>query len=113
MFADKIKDLLGHTFAINSNVNGAKVTFIVDPYDRDKDIVCKTPCKITIPWEPKRRQANKNKILIEKDGYITQVIDLKPSKKIFIYLIIISALLGFTGFLLYFKIENLALRARS
>lgn len=105
MFANKIKDLLGHTFMVNSNVSGAKVTFIVDPYDRDKDIVCKTPCKMTIPWEPRRQQANKNKILIEKDDYIPQVIELKPSKKIFINLIIMSALLGFIGSLLYYKLN--------
>jgi len=105
MFTNKIKDLLGHTFTVNSNVHGAKVTFIVDPYDRNKDIVCETPCKLTIPWEPRRKQANKNKIIIEKKGYISKIIELKPSKKIFINLMIMSIILGFVGSLLYYKLN--------
>ncbi len=45
----EIKLLLGNTFKVTSEPSGAKVTYIVDPYDRNKDIIAITPCTLTIP----------------------------------------------------------------
>jgi len=88
-----IMNFFHHTFKITSNPIEAKVTYIVDCYDRTKDISCTTPCKITLPWEP-ILEKRKKKILIEKDGYETTIITLKPPLKAFLKLIILFFFLG-------------------
>ncbi len=84
--------LLFNTFKIDANVKSAKVTYIVDPYDRTKDIVCYTPCKIKIPWEPHRKRANKAKILVEKEGYQPKVVEFTRDWK-FIIITLLSAII--------------------
>ena len=67
--------------------------YIVDAYDRSKDIVCYTPCKITIPWNPHRTKDNA-KLLIEKKGYVSQIVKFKLGVDIFTQLIPIAFILG-------------------
>ncbi len=100
----KFKKLFLHTFFIDSNITDAKVTYIVDPYDRAKDIICYTPCFIEIPWEPYRKQANKAKILIEKDGYISQTVDFKidAKKDIVRFMLLFAVIGGASGIMLAF-----------
>jgi predicted small secreted protein len=84
----KLKLLFGNSFQVDSNIKGAKVIYIDDPYNRNKDIICYTPCKIKIPWEPQRRRANKARILVEKDGYKSQIVDFKIDSKFIIGLLV-------------------------
>ncbi len=99
----KLKTIFGNSFKIDCNIKDARVTYIVDPYDRSKDIVCKTPCKINIPWEPQRFNFshNKDKILIEKEGYKSKVVKFKYGFytifKVFIYVFIVTFLIWLSG----------------
>ena len=98
-----MKNFFEHTFSVDSNIKDVKVTHIVDPYDRSKDIVCFTPSKITIPWRPMSKRCSLNKLMFEKDGYKTKIVELKPSRKLFIKLMIIGVILGYIGSYLHFK----------
>lgn len=81
MTFDEVKMIFGNTFKVDSNVKGAEVVYIVDPYDRSKDIICTTPCTIKIPWEPQRIRANKAKILVRKEGYHTEIVPFEQGFK--------------------------------
>ncbi len=81
MTIDEMKMKFGNTFKVDSNVKGAEVIYIVDPYDQTKDITCTTPCTITIPWEPQRLRANKAKLLVRKEGYRTLTVPFKAGIK--------------------------------
>jgi len=69
-----IQKFTRNSFKVVSEPSGAKVTYIVDPYDSNKDITCTTPCTIDLPWEPNRSSHNKDKLLIEKEGYEPKVV---------------------------------------
>jgi hypothetical protein len=69
--------IFGNSFRITSEPSGAKVTYIVDPYDPSTNIECTTPCTIHLPWEPLRHQHHKDKIRITKEGYTPQVAHFK------------------------------------
>jgi len=97
-----LKILFKHSFKIDSNVKDAKVSYIVDAYDRSKDIVCYTPCQFIVPWEPCRK-LNEAKLLIEKDGYISKVVNFKRGTEIFIQFILISFILGMVASFIHFK----------
>ncbi len=94
-----------NSFKIDANVKNAKITYIVDPYDRSKDIICYTPCRILIPWEPQRARANKAKVLVEKEGYIPQVVELTKRKSTIIWFLIIAIVVGPLGAIISHKFE--------
>jgi len=104
-----IKNFFEHSFSVDSNIKDVKVTHIVNPYERSKDIVCFTPSKITIPWRPMSKRCSLNKLMFEKDGYKTKIVELKPSRKLFIKLMIIGVILGFVGSYLHSKGVSLVL----
>jgi len=99
-----VEDFFEHTFNIDSNIKGVKVTYIVDPYDRTKDIVCFTPSKISIPWRPLSKKCSLNRVIFEKAGYQAKVVELKPSKKMFLKFTILGMLLGLLGGFLHFEL---------
>lgn len=88
-----LQKLFKHTFRVDSNIENAKVIYIVDAYDRSKNITCYTPCKITVPWDACRR-ANQAKLLIEKSGYSSEIVNFKRGADIFIQLVPQAFILG-------------------
>ena len=90
-----IDKIFGNSFKVTTFPKGARVIYIVDPYDRSKDIVSITPCILTIPWEPFRKHCNKDKILIEKEGYKSKVVKFKYGiKTILKFIIFLSIIFG-------------------
>jgi len=92
-----LEKLFKNSIKIDSNVKNAKVTYIVDPYDRSQDIISYTPCKIKIPWEPQRIRANKAKVLVEKEGYHPKVVAFTKSIRFLIGLFVAVLILGILG----------------
>ena len=101
MLSKIVKDFFGHTFLVDTNVKNAQVTYIDDPYDRKKDIKCTTPGKITIPWDPCRIQAKKNKILVEKEGYVPKVVEFKINKIILFKVMPLAGIMGMLAAILH------------
>jgi hypothetical protein len=83
----------GNSFRITSEPSGAKVTYIVDPYDPSTNIECTTPCTIHLPWEPQRHQHHKDKIRITKEDYAPQVVRFKYGVKTWLKVALFFAVL--------------------